>query len=695
MGFDLDGTSIVFHPLVPVDVLWLLTGLSVLVWAFALWRRTRAPILRGLALLAFLGILAGPEMVSQKRQYHPDVVVALVDRSSSQKLEARTAQTDEALARLRSELRDQNSRQAGGQPVELRVVDIGDDPSGDGTRAFAALEQGLEGIDRNRLAGVVFITDGRVHDMAAFAGTDLGAAPLHTLLTGRDGEQDRHLHVASAPAFGIVGDKVKISVSAHVAGPDTGPLKLTIRRDGVWVGQYQLPVGKAVPIDVLVSHAGDNLFELQLEEAAGELTLVNNRAAIRVNGIRDRLRVLLVSGEPYAGERTWRNLLKSDPAVDLVHFTILRPPVKQDATPIHELALISFPIRELFELKLHEFDLIVFDRFKRSGILHFAYLGNIVNYVRDGGALLDASGPAFAGPQSIYRSPLGRVLPARPTGDVTVGGYRPLVSDTGRRHPITAGLSPRRGRPPWGRWFRIIDAATSRGNVLMHGPGDRPLLVVDRVGDGRVAQFMSDQAWLWARGFEGGGPQAEIMRRTAHWLMKEPGLEEEALTASVSGGALKVEYRSLEPGNHQAAISVPDGTMRSLPLLDQPDGPATGLMKVDVPGLYRIEADGRQTLALLGNINPVEFSRVTASDELLRPVVQQTGGALLKLSADPDFRLRMVEPGDRAAGGDWLGLRRNGAFDVTGLSQVPLLPPLLVMLLLLALSVVAWWREGR
>ena len=152
--------------------------------------------------------------------------------------------------------------------------------------------------------------------------------------------------------------------------------------------------------------------------AGSELTLDNNRALFTINGVRDRLRVLLVSGEPYQGERAWRNLLKSDPAIDLVHFTILRTPQKDDFTPVRELSLIVFPMRELFEQKLKEFDLIIFDRYKSGNLITRDYFRNIAEYVKGGGALLVSVGPVFATQRSLYRTPLGAMLPAAPLGDV-------------------------------------------------------------------------------------------------------------------------------------------------------------------------------------------------------------------------------------------------------------------------------------
>ena len=155
--------------------------------------------------------------------------------------------------------------------------------------------------------------------------------------------------------------------------------------------------------------------------------------------MRDRLRVLLVSGEPHAGERTWRNLLKSDAAVDLIHFTILRPPDKFDGVPVDELSLIAFPTQELFMERIDDFDLIIFDRYSVRGILPPEYYMNIAQYVEDGGAILVSAGPEMASVESLNLSPLGPILPARPTGRVIDQPFTPRLTADGRRHPVTAG----------------------------------------------------------------------------------------------------------------------------------------------------------------------------------------------------------------------------------------------------------------
>src|SRR5213078_871238 len=216
-----------------------------------------------------------------------------------------------------------------------------------------------------------------------------------------------------------------------------------VRRDGEVINERTVLSGQTVNVDIDIKHAGPNIVEIEASPLENELTPVNNRAVVAIDGVRDKLRVLLVSGEPHSGERTWRNLLKSDASVDLIHFTILRPPEKQDGTPINELSLIAFPTRELFsprpQGRLDDFRLIIFDRYARQ-VLPILYFENIARYVRQGGAVLVAAGPDYASPTSLWRTPLDSVLPAEPSGRTTDMPYRARLSELGKRHPVTRGL---------------------------------------------------------------------------------------------------------------------------------------------------------------------------------------------------------------------------------------------------------------
>src|SRR5258708_4045457 len=256
------------------------------------------------------------------------------------------------------------------------------------------------------------------------------AAPVHALITGRANERDRRVVLVTTPRFGIVGQSQTISYRVEDQGASTGTAQITVRRDGETIDTRSVRVGHQVNVSVQIPHPGANIVEIEASPLENELTTVNNRAVVSIDGVRDKLRVLLVSGEPHAGERTWRNLLKSDASVDLVHFTILRPPEQQDGTPINELSLIAFPTRALFQQKINEFQLIISDGYARQGVLPIIYFDNIARYVQEGGAVLVAAGPDYASPTSIWRTPLEQILPAEPSGRTIESPFRPRPADT-------------------------------------------------------------------------------------------------------------------------------------------------------------------------------------------------------------------------------------------------------------------------
>jgi len=673
-------------PLVPWPLTAVLGLLAAVLVGIGVAHRARGMAWRTLALAALVLALLDPRMVGGKREARPDVAVLVVDRSPSQNIGKRPQETAAAVEWARASLDRFDD-------LETRIVEVG---GGDqGTRLFDALDGALAEVQDRRFAGALVITDGQVHDVP---GSSLHG-PLHILLTGSQDEKDRRLVVDAMPGFGMVGQSVDIAFRV-VDSPEGGATKpatarVVVRVDGGEARSKTVTVGRPDRVTVQLDHAGPTVVELEVEAARRELSMRNNRAVVGINGVRDRLRVLLVSGQPHAGERTWRNLLKSDPSVDLVHFTILRPPEKDDFTPVEELSLIVFPVHELFEVKLHEFDLIVFDRYMVRDVLPPSYFRNIAEYVRRGGALLLAVGPEFAGVRSLFETPLGAIVPGRPSGTIREGGFRPVLTENGRRHPVTAGLpgGPSDGGT-WGRWFRYVEAARRTGVTLMNGPNDGPLLILDRIEDGRIALLMSDHIWLWARGFEGGGPQAELLRRLAHWLMKEPDLEEENLTARSRDGQVVVERRSLSEANPPVTLTTPSGENRSVVLKPMGGGRMQAVVPAGEWGLYRADDGKRRALAAVGTINPVEMVDLRASAAHLEPVAAESGGGVAWI-ADGLPDLRRVRPDRDTAGRGWMGIRRNGAYDITGISEVPVMPALVFLALVLGGLVAAWWREGR
>jgi len=688
------GFNITFAPLVPAAVLWAAVGVAVVVAALSALQGARGAWLRILALALVALALANPSFSREDRAGLPSVAVVVVDKSPSQDFDERQAQAEAARAAIAQRL----GRIAG---LETRIVEAGQsDGESDGTRLFSALSASLADVPPDRVAGAIFITDGRVHDVPAEAAALGFSAPVHALITGHPSERDRRVVLVSAPRFGIVGQPQSIVFRVEDSGVPPGPVQVTVRRDGDVQETQTVRSGTTANVQIAIPHAGQNIVEIEAAPLEGELTTVNDRAVVSIDGVRDKLRVLLVSGEPHAGERTWRNLLKSDASVDLVHFTILRPPEKQDGTPINELSLIAFPTRELFQQKINEFQLIIFDRYARQGVLPLIYFDNIARYVREGGAVLVAAGPDYASPTSIWRTPLDAILPAEPSGDTTERAFYARLTELGKRHPVTRGLEGSDSDPPhWSRFFRVVDTKNPNGTAVMEGPDNKPLLILSRQGEGRVALLLSDQIWLWARGYEGGGPHLDLLRRLSHWLMKQPDLEEEALRLLTHGHTLTVERQTMAESVDPVTLTAPNGATRTLTLQAAEAGDWRTTVTADQLGLWRA-TDGKLTaLVNIGPANPREFADVTSTRDVLAPLSAATGGDVRRLDTGGGGievpRVLAVRASETFKGDDWIGLRMRDSSVVRGIGVLPIFAGFLGLALLLCGLAVTWLREGR
>lgn len=682
--------SVSFEPILPWPLIAVAAALGLALLMLLAFGRARGTLLRGLSFALLLAALANPVIRNEEREPLTDIAVAVVDRSLSQQNGERTQRSEAALEAMKQAV-------ARLPNTELRTVEVTSAASGedDGTRAFDVLSRALADIPPERFAGAVMITDGQVHDAPQDAAKSGIGGPLHGLITGSRTEKDRQITIEKAPRFGMVGQEQTIAFRLDEANGPGQPVPVTVSIGGGAPMTIDVSPGQSVEVPVSVDHGGQNIVEITAPPLEGEISLQNNRAVTVIEGVRDRLRVLLVSGEPHAGERTWRNLLKADAAVDLVHFTILRPPEKQDGTPTKELALIAFPTRELFVDKLDQFDLVIFDRYRRQSVLPEAYMFNIAQYVRNGGAVLIASGPDLAAEDGLYSTPLSDIMAAIPTGDVVEEPFKPMLTGQGKKHPVTKDLPQSAGAAPdWGRWFRLVDTTTSSGETVMSGPGDKPLLVLSRQEEGRVAQLLSDQGWLWARGFEGGGPQTELLRRLAHWLMKEPDLEEEALTGSQKGNDLVIERRTMADSAAPVEVTLPSGKTASVTLREVSPGRFQGTLPVTEAGLHRM-ADGKLVaVAATGSGDAREMANLRATSEIIAPVATATGGSTAWLE-DGMPQVVKVAAGRQMAGSGWIGLRANDSYKVQSVSDTPLFATLLSLAALLLALGGMWYREGR
>jgi len=674
-------------------MVWAAAAIAFVLSLLLVFARARAALVRAIALALFVLALANPSITREDREPLTSVAAVVIDKSPSQDFGDRLQQTEAARAALAERL--------GHIPgLEVRFVEAGQaDGETDGTRLFTALSSALSDVPQERVAGAILITDGRVHDVPGEVAALGFTAPVHGLITGHKDERDRRVVLVTAPRFGIVGQTQTITFRVEDQGAPAGPAQVAVRRDGELIESRNVRVGAAVNINVPIPHAGPNIVEIEASPLEGELTAVNNRAVVSIDGVRDKLRVLLVSGEPHAGERTWRNLLKSDASIDLVHFTILRPPEKQDGTPINELSLIAFPTRELFQQKINEFQLIIFDRYARQGVLPVIYFDNIARYVRQGGAVLVAAGPDYASPTSIWRTPLDVILPAEPSGRTSDGAFHARLTELGKRHPVTRGLEGAEQDPPhWSRWFRLVDSRASKGTTGMQGPENKPLLLLSREGEGRVALLLSDHIWLWARGYEGGGPHLDLLRRLSHWLMKQPDLEEEALRLLVRGRDLTVQRQTMSDSVSDVTLTTPSGKTRTVTLSPAEPGVWRSTIEANELGLWRASDGTLTALANVGPANPREFTEVTSTTDVLAPLANATGGGVVRVEAASGVHLPRVvgvRSSDTYHGDDWLGLRTREATVVRGIGVLPVFAGLIGLLLLVGALATTWMREGR
>ncbi|HVX77569.1 MAG TPA: hypothetical protein VHB49_15655 [Bradyrhizobium sp.] len=684
--------GIAFTPLVPSLLLWIALAAIAVIAVLLLVARSRGAAVRVAALALIVLALANPSFTREDRVPLSSVAVVVVDKSPSQNFGNRTHETEQAREALVDELKKIKG-------LEVRVVEAGQaDGETDGTKLFGALSSALSDVPVDRVAGAFLITDGRVHDIPANADALGFQAPVQALITGQKDERDRRIAVTAAPRFGIVGQPQTITYRLDDQGVTGERAKVTVRRDGEVISESTVTSGQTVNVDVDIKHAGPNIVEIEASPLENELTQVNNRAVVSIEGVRDKLRVLLVSGEPHSGERTWRNLLKSDPSVDLVHFTILRPPEKQDGTPINELSLIAFPTRELFQQKINEFQLIIFDRYARQGVLPSAYFDNIARYVRSGGAVLVSAGPDYASSTSIWRTPLDSVLPAEPVG-VTEKPFYARLTDAGKRHPVTRDLEGSSFDPPhWSRFFRTVDTRNATTPPLMTGADGEPLLLLQHYGEGRVALLLTDHIWLWARGYEGGGPHLDLLRRISHWLMKQPDLDEEALRLEVHGKDLTVTRQTMADSVQPVTVTSPSGAKHELTLTAGEPGTWSSTIPANELGLWQATDGTLKALVNVGPTNPKEFSEVTSTTDTLKPLAQATGGDARRVVDGSKVEIPRIVPVHSTSafhGEGWMGVRMRDASVVKGVGVLPVFAGLVGLLLLLGAFAATWLREGR
>lgn len=692
--------AISFAPLIPLFLLVICAIFVAIICAIAFLSKQRGAILRTTAFALVLLAIANPIFTDEEREPVQNIVSVIVDKSQSQSAENREEQTEQTRALLEEQLAKYKN-------IDVRVREVEHDKSDNpATNLFSALSNEISDIPANRLAGSILITDGQVHDIPESLEQMGINSPIHSLITGDEEKLDIRVEITKAPRFGLVGEYQELIYQVFIDGNREGyagsEIEVELKLNGEFISTEIAPIGSETSAFVEIPRRGENLIELSVTPIEDEVSEINNKAVIQTEGIRQNLRVLLISGAPHSGERAWRDLLKSDTSIDLVHFTILRPPDRSDGTPIDELSLIAFPTRELFLEKIDGFDLIILDRYQRLGVLSILYYDNIARYVEDGGALLIAAGPEFSGIQSIATTPLATVLPALPTGRTNKIGYYPRISTEGEKHPVSRDLPGSATEPPnWGRWFRSIEVDGIEGDNILNGPNQSPLLVLNRVDQGRVAMLLSDHSWLWSRGFEGGGPHVSLYRRIAHWLMGEPALEEEAIFASSNGENIQITRQTMADNIQPLELISPSGERGEIILEQTSPGRFELELDTQEAGLYQVIDDDLSTLVHVGAVDAPEFKQVISTVEKLQPIATQSKGIVKRVANDGAIELPQIVPVRQlpnslsTANSNRMLLRTSNETVLVGITQYPLLGGLLGLAVLLMIMSLTWYREGR
>ena len=678
--------SIFFYPYISYNLLYFLSFLSIIMIFIGFKFKASGNILRTILICIILICIANPIIVSENRENIPDTVAIILDLSPSQNIKNRKETAQKTYNLLKDKLKKFDN-------LDLRFKTIN---GKNGTNIFEPLSEIVADIPSDRLAGAIVITDGQIQDSPTNIDNYNFKAPINFLLSGEKNERDRRLIIESAPRFGIVGEEIEVKIMVEDISSKVPNALVSININNDTKKSKAITIGETVVLTLPLDRAGITSLNIEVEPGTEELTLQNNKAVIEINAIRERLKVMLVSGEPNMGLRSWRNLLNSDPSVDLVHFTILRPPNKQDLTPIGELSLIPFPTRELFQLNLKDFDLIIFDQYHLRGILPQYYLKNIVEYVVNGGALLDTAGPAYAGPYSLSQSPLQNILPTEPTGEVISEKFIPGITNEGLRHPVTANLKGDNNQNDWGPWYRMVEGLTISGDVLLEGPENRPLLILNRIGQGRVAQILSDQSWVWSRSENNKGPQADLLRRLVHWLMKEPELEENELSAKVEKDTILITRNSLALNSKPVSLISPSNNKMEIYLDELGNGKQIGKVLSPEQGIWKISSGKSSISIIVGNSNSSEYLDVRTTDLIIKPVVDKNMGSITWLNSQNNFpNINHIPRSQMKTESKNIQLIKNKKYFIKNLKQTSITPWYILLILSIVLIFLSWYRESR
>jgi len=528
-----------------------------------------AIVLSGLlAVAALLAAVLRPARISARESTVGARVVVLADASRSMALpgdggRVRRQARDDALAQLARNPQGARLVVLGfgeGAPAPLEDPSRGVDASSRAPHSdLGAAIRALAASPEERPAALVVVSDGRLDDPPEQASRAslraLGEAmrvPIDTIATTRDAAPDASVRRVSAAGAAVAHVPLPLRVEVGCAGglacDELAVTARELRDDGppavLASGVAHVKAGKAaLDMTITLERAGARIIEVAVTPPPGDSIPENDRRFVTFDVARERVRVLHVAGRPTDDVRALRQWLKSDASVDVVAFFILRTPTDDvHATP-NELALIPFPVDELFTEHLPSFDAIVLQDFDAQPYGLEKYLENIRRYVRHGGGLVMVGGPNSFVAGGYAGTPLADVLPIQldrspMATSADTSPFEPQWTPEGRAAPLLGPLRDVIGGDelPSMPGANVLGDVRPGGVVLWTHParttpgGARmPVLAIGEEGDGRTIALGVDGAWelefsrLGAR--TAGRGHGALWDGLLGWLMRDPRFE--------------------------------------------------------------------------------------------------------------------------------------------------------------------------
>ncbi|MBL0217460.1 MAG: hypothetical protein IPQ07_26750 [Myxococcales bacterium] len=670
------------------------------------WRRATMIGLRAGAAVGALVVFLEPAVELRQVAREPNRIAILIDDSKSMAL-AEATDGPSRIERTRQLLESSKSAlTAWEQSHKIDYYTFSETVSATSLAALASdtaqgkatlIRKALETIraryEGRDLAGIVLISDG-----ASTGGFDEDSGDgavrdflrsldtrVHTVWAARPGLKDVAVAKVMADEFAFVRTVVRIDAVIRTTGLPARKVLVTLSTDGQPLRQKMVdfPGGEhdvTVTFEVTPPRVGRYVYEVSVPVAAGEAVTTNNARSFVVRVIRDKIRVLMVAGQPGWDVRALRQMLKSNPNVDLISFFILRTQDDISAGVANdEMSLIPFPTRELFEQQLPSFDLIILQNFEYLPYGIGDYLENIRSYVEGGGGLAMLGGAASFTSGGYYGTPVATALPVElygpfDTGPVLdTGKFTPQLTENGVLHPVTSlRYSPDDNLATWKalpqlEGVNLVASAKPDATVLATHPrlktkGGKPMpvIVAGDYGKGRSLAVTTDSVWRWgfvsaAKNGDNGRQYTKFWENAMGWLIQDPALhnlhvDSDAVEyapsqpARVTVRLLGRDYQPMPGG--VVSLVVKKGAdptsaveVAAAKITVGDDGTAVHELGGSVtqgPGVYRIEAHatiaGRQVDAsdiFLVREGGSELDRPVGDPATLDAIAKATGGSSL------------------------------------------------------------------